>query len=45
MLFVEQDQGNKNAISKSNIKNNIPMTKNFIEKGCPGEWNGLNPHS
>lgn len=45
MLFVEQDQGNKNAISKSKIRNNIPITKNFIENGCPGEWNGLKPHS
>ena len=43
--FELTDQGNKYVISKSKTKNNIAIKKNLTEKGSPGEWNGLNPHS
>ena len=44
-LFVLTDQGNKNIISKSNIRNRIPIKKNLIEKGLFGLWKELKPHS
>ena len=39
-------QGNKKEISKSKIKNKIPIKKNRTEKGRPSrKLNGTNPHS
>ena len=33
---LKELQGKSNDISISKTKNNIPITKNLIEKGCPG---------
>lgn len=38
-----EHHGNKKEISRSNIRNNIPIRKNFIEKGSRGVSRGLNP--
>jgi len=38
-------QGNKKDISKSNIRNKIPIRKNLTDMGDPGLSKGSNPHS
>ena len=43
--FIEGMVGNKRAISKSKIKNNIAMRKNRKENGSRAEFIGSNPHS
>lgn len=38
-------QGNRNDISKSKTRNNIPTKKNLTEKGALDDSKGSNPHS
>jgi len=37
--------GNKKDISRSNIRNKIPIRKNLTDMGDPGLSKGSNPHS
>ena len=43
--FVEGMVGNRRAISKSKIRNNMAMRKNRKENGSRAEFIGSNPHS